>query len=333
MLDLVNKNAKMRKIGVNPRHFVLYVALRVISVIFLKYFRRIFYFGLTEKQPAFRGFKISEQSRELASRVCLLLQGPICRMNPDLTLAYAQNVKSELGFGLVVYCGPDYKEMEGKCDVSIPATMVDGDFRNQINLQKASTLTGLRFAGSHEYTLKMRADSIVTRRDAVVTLLRLLRDSRFVVVSHQKPFYYPFLSDHIQFGRTEDLIGLWNFKWDGTLSIELLKDRPTVTEDSAPSPEWVLGWSFKIRYGNDSISICSDRDIGYMFLKYDFYDVERFDWESCPHFGQVSVYPGPESCVSTVEMENVRGFCMPVYENKICLQEVPDCCSVDSKSI
>lgn len=296
---------------------LLFIFLRVISYLYLKYDRRLFTFKLSSKLPYFDGYPISERSKNRLRRVALVLQGPLNRFDKEIAFDFARSVKDELGFCSVIYSGPDWNLMTGFCDLSLEPTIRNKNI-NQYTLQQSSTLTGLYSAQQlgAEFIVKLRADSILTRRDAVLSLIEKYESAsniKVVVVSHQKPYYYPFLSDHLMFGHIDDLIKLWEADWNGQLDLKCLG----FSNDTAKSPEWILGHNFIEIFPNGKISIATDSEIGYCFLKYDYFDPDRFDYESVPHFGKKHPIPSHESSIGGTEDKLVKHFGGGVYERSL----------------
>lgn len=304
----------------------LYIFLRLLSLYLLKNNSRILTFNLSEKLPQFSGYKLSGEGFKISSEVCLLLQGPISKLNYKINQDFAKYAKENLGVGYVIYCGPDIELMKDFCDEVHDVNV--GKEKDPFRLQQFSTLLGLKKVdlNKYKYTLKLRADAIVLRRDAILLFIARLNENiknKIVVISQQKPYYSPFMSDHLQFGLTVDLITLWSKKWNGYLSLnakqydeerEVPEDVYKYTEEVAPTAEWVLGQSFKESFPGKEIAICSDYEIYYKLLKYDFYDVYNFDWESSPHFSKINIYPSSESNITHVEKSIVNYFKKEVYE-------------------
>lgn len=298
---------------------VLFLCLRQISVMVLKSSRRIFFFSLSEPMPAFTGYPISVDARIFLKKTCIVLQGPISKLEPRVTYAYAKAIKQEMGLGCVIYCGPQYEAMKPFCDYSIPPC-IDLGAQNQFNLQRQSTLSGLEIALAQdfEFAIKLRADGVILRRDAPLQFhYRLLaKGKRIVAVAPQKPYYTPFLGDHIQFGKVKDLIEIWNQPWNGQLDISH-PEGFSLANQVARSPEWVLGYNLFSAFGSGSFSILSPDSINYIFLKYDFFDAQRFDWESAPHFATTKYIPADESSLGNIEEDLVNFFDFSCYDKNL----------------
>lgn len=283
----------------------LFLTLRFVAIFLLKYNGRILQFSLSNKYDHFNGYPLSETCYKLLSETCLVIQGPTSKLSPKTIVEYISRSKLEHKIQMVIYCGPDTKLMAPYADVCIkPPKLKNSDY-NQFNLQRASTLSGLNEAKNlgFKYALKLRADSMLTRRDAILQLHMHLIGSEKKVVSSvpQKAFYEPFVGDHLQYGRVGDLIKLWSEHWCGEFDISLTDDIMQEGAKVAKSPEWVLGRNLVKSFGKGALAVVEPELIGYCFLKYDFYDPKRFDWESAPHFGQNLITPGKESYVGSRE--------------------------------
>lgn len=295
----------------------LFACLKIISSVLLKHKHRILSFNLTPPLPFFKGYPLSAYGKNLTSQTALVLQGPICKISPQISINFAAQAKETLGVGHVIYAGPDYKAMESTCDYAVPSQAFTGS-ANIFKLQRASTLAGLELAQKcgAKHTLKLRADALILRRDAILTLMERLHSDqkcKLVVTSQQKPYYPLYMSDHLQFGLTDDVHKLWNLDWQGTLR-QSFKFGQKCDEQSAPFAEFVLGQNFYKNSPNHTFLTCTANDIGYAFLKYNYYDANRFDWESSPHFGVEKLYPSEESCLTSVEERNTTAFGGNVYD-------------------
>jgi hypothetical protein len=314
---LVDRIIRVLAIEVPWPYIPLYFLLRLSSWFILKFNKRILSFSLTPKLPYFQGYELSDEGKRIAKEVVIVLQGPLNKFDKQITVDYIKAVKNELGVGAVIYSGPDCSELSLVCDFSLEPLQIEGAV-NQYTLQQASTLSGLYKAQElgYQFALKLRADSLILRRDSVLYLRNILessKESRCVVISQQKPFYEPFMSDHLQFAKTSDLILLWEYEWNGVLDISFL-DTGIISDYQAPTPEWVLGNSFKQNFSGKHFQVCTASDIDYVFLKYNFCDYSRFDYESTPHFGYVKTTPGCESNVSSVEYSISNKFGKNVYK-------------------
>lgn len=283
---------------------------------------RIFQFNLSRKSDFFCGFPLSNKAYDNLGEICVVLQGPLSKISKKLSVEYIRRMKSELKVSEIIYCGPDYEMLSDYVDLAIPPENIDNVSRNQFNLQRASALTGLMHAKSrgHAYALKLRADAMLTRRDAIAQLhMRLVKaNKRIVAVAPQKPFYKPFLGDHLQYGTVEDLIRLWQDSWEGGFDINMGEDsNGFLNEDVVKSPEWVLGRNLIKVFGSGSMTLLSPASIGYILLKYDYFDINRFDWESVPHFGRQLPEPGSESFIDDRELDLIEFYGSDLFSSKI----------------
>lgn len=313
-------NILIKKFNYRLIDIIIYIILRLISEYYLKCQSKLLTFDLTNKLPQYLGYELSEYAKQLCKDSCLVLQGPINKKNQQVSFNFARTVKEELGFGCVIYCGPDYEFMQDCCDYSLEATTLT-KIDNQFNRQRNSTLIALKLSESlgYKYSLKLRADSIILRRESILILQERLEryKKKFVVTAPQKPYYENFMGDHLQFGNTSDLITLWSREWNGKISIDFEGIKIKDSDCIAKSPEWILGYYAKFFFGPESFSVCSEKNINYIFLKYDCYDGNRFDWESSPHFSTQKNIPGAESNISSIEEDLIEKFGEEVYRYKI----------------
>lgn len=167
---------------------------------------------------------------------------------------------------------------------------------SNLNMQKQSTLAGLRYAQGlgFEYALKVRDDMDIDYLDEIINMLDFIANSNlrtkiwfFDWVLHLSG--YPM--DFIQFGRTQDLISLWESVNVGSINVGVphlwpefscpeIRLKSAFIREFSPDPFKKIGF-----LANDFMA---DSRIDIHWLKRSL--SMRRDWAGNPQFVQLSAF-------------------------------------------